>query len=54
MKEVKMEDFIDKDELDNMTQREREIYEYTFSINKQNIQALTDALEIMNNLNNSF
>lgn len=46
-----MEDFIVKDELDNMTQREREIYEYAFSINKQNIQGLTDALELISGLN---
>jgi len=47
-KEVKIEDFVSKDELDAMTDKEREIYEKVFLMNKQNLQGLTDALDMIN------
>jgi hypothetical protein len=47
-KEVKIEDFVSKDELDAMTEKEREIYEKVFLMKKQNLQGLTDALDIIN------
>ena len=53
-KEVKIEDFIGKDELDVMTEKEREIYEKTFLMHKQNIQGLTDALDMVNDVVNNI
>jgi hypothetical protein len=50
-KEVKIEDFVSKDELDAMTEKEREIYEKVFLMKKQNLQGLTDALDIINKVN---
>ena len=47
-KEVKIEDFVSKDELDAMTDKEREIYEKVFLMNKQNLQGLTDVLDMIN------
>lgn len=47
-KEVKIEHFVSKDELDAMTEKEREIYEKVFLMNKQNLQGLTDALDMIN------
>ncbi len=47
-KEVKIEDFVSKDELDKMTEKEREIYEKCFLLNKQKLQSLTDALSLIN------
>jgi len=47
-KEVKIEDFVSKDELDAMTETEREIYDKVFLMNKQNLQGLTDALDMIN------
>lgn len=51
MKEVKIEDFISKDELDKMTEREREIYEKCFLLNKQNLQGLNDAQNLIEKSN---
>jgi hypothetical protein len=53
-KEVKIEDFVSKDELDAMTEKEREIYEKVFLIKKQNLQGLTDALDIINEVKNKL
>lgn len=47
-KEVKIEDFVSKEELDAMTEKEREIYEKVFLMNKQNLQGLTNALDMIN------
>lgn len=49
-KEIKIEDFISKDELEKMTEKEREIYEKSFLLNKKNIQGLTDAINIINEI----
>ncbi len=49
-KEVKIEDFVSKDELDAMTEKEREICEKVFLMKKQNLQGLTNALDIINEL----
>ena len=46
-KEIKIEDFIDQDELNNMSKKEREIYEKAFLLNKDKLQKLT-------NLNNEI
>ena len=53
-KEVKIEDFIDSRELDSMSDKEREIYEKCFLLNKQNLQGLTDAANFINELNNKL
>jgi hypothetical protein len=47
-KEVKIEDFISKEELDKMTEKEREIYEKVFLLNKQRLQELTNTLNMIN------
>ncbi len=47
-KEVKIEDFVSKEELDAMTEKEREIYEKVFLMNKQNLQGLTNVLDVIN------
>jgi hypothetical protein len=47
-KEVKIEDFVSKEELDTMTENEREIYEKVFLMNKQNLQSLTNAIDMIN------
>ncbi len=47
-KEVKIEDFISKEELDKMTEKEREIYEKVFLLNKQRLQGLTNTLNMIN------
>jgi hypothetical protein len=49
-KEVKIEDFVSKEELDAMTEKEREIYEKVFLMNKQNLQGLTNALDMINDV----
>jgi ferric iron reductase protein FhuF len=53
-KEIKIEDFISKDELDNMTDKEREISERMFLLNKQELQELTDEFDMMNEINDKL
>jgi hypothetical protein len=53
-KEIKIEDFIDSKELESMTEKEREIYEKTFELNKNKLQELTDANNIMNEIKNKL
>ena len=53
-KEIKIEDFISKDELDKMTEKEREICEKVFLMKKPNLQGLTNALDMLNDVKNKF
>jgi len=53
-KEIKIEDFISKDELDNMTDKEREISKRLFLMNKQELQELTDEFDMMNEINDKL
>ena len=46
--EIKIEDFISEEELCNMTEKEREISEKVFFMNKEKLQSLTDTLNIVN------
>lgn len=53
-KEIKIEDFISKDELDKMTEKEREICEKVFLMKKPNLQGLTNALDMLNDIKNKL
>lgn len=46
-KEVKIEDVISSEELNAMTEREREIYQNCFEFTKHDLQKLTDAVDKM-------
>ena len=48
-KEIKIEDFIPKEELESMSVREREIYERVFLTKKEELQGLTDVIELIKN-----
>jgi hypothetical protein len=51
-KEVTIEDFISKEELDSMTDHEREIYNKVFLMNKSRLQCLTDDMAELRVLEN--
>jgi CRISPR/Cas system CSM-associated protein Csm4 (group 5 of RAMP superfamily) len=51
-KEVKIEDFIDLTKLESMSEREREIYDSVFQLNKNKLQELTDVLELLEEFKN--
>lgn len=53
-KEIKIEDFISKEYLDAMTDEEREIYEKVFLLNKKNLQGLTNALDMVNQIKDNI
>lgn len=46
-KEVKIEDIISSDEFNNMTEREKEIWQSSFELNKHELQKLTNAVDKM-------
>ena len=49
--EIKIQDFFDNGELGKMSVEEQDIFEKCFLLNKENIQNLTDAVELVDNLN---
>jgi len=49
-KEIKIEDFISKEELNSLSEREREIYDKIFQSKKERLQKLKDAEEKMNEI----
>lgn len=46
-KEVTIDDFINEDELAAMSSLERQIAEKVFLLNKQRLQGITDALDLL-------
>ena len=48
-KEIKIEDFIDQDEFNNMSKKEREIYEKAFLLNKDKVSKTIQKIRNLNN-----
>lgn len=42
---VKIEDFINKDELDKMSDKEREIFQSVFELKKEHLQSYVNVLD---------
>lgn len=53
-KEIKIEDFIDSNELKSMTKIERDIYENVYQLNKNKLQEYTDLFELLEKIKNDI
>ena len=51
---IKIEDFISKDELDKMSEKEREIFQSVFELKKENLQSYVDVLGKIEEIKNKI
>lgn len=51
---VKIEDFINKDELDKMSDKEREIFQSVFELKKEQLQSYVDVLDKIEEIKNKI
>ena len=51
---IKIEDFISKDELDKMSEKEREIFQGVFELKKETLQSYVDVLGKIEEIKNKI
>jgi len=51
---IKIEDFISKEELDKMSEKEREIFQSVFELKKENLQSYVDVLGKIEEIKNKI
>ena len=51
---IKIEDFISKEELDKMSEKEREIFQSVFELKKENLQTYVDVLNKIEEIKNKI